>query len=97
MRTENRKASTETEEIPEQVMQPASGQAGRSGKGGVKEITGCNNSSMAAMTVMAVTRRNGNYYVQYGSHSCFIPLPFITTNTDPTAGRTHLTRCPVAQ
>jgi hypothetical protein len=32
---------------------------------------------MAAMTVMAVNRRNGNYYVQYGSHSCFIPPPVL--------------------
>jgi hypothetical protein len=38
MRTESRKAGTETEEIPEQVMQQASGQAGRPGKGGVKEM-----------------------------------------------------------
>jgi len=38
MRTENRKASTETEKIPEQVMQSASGQAGRPGKGGVEEM-----------------------------------------------------------
>jgi len=36
MHPENRKVSTETEKIPEQVVQSASGQTGRPAKGGVK-------------------------------------------------------------